>query len=221
MTGKTIPLVLLLLFLLPACINLKQPYREVHYYTLEYPPPRFPDLKPLPVILRVEPFTVSPEYDTDRIVFRNEAYARNTYAYHRWRARPNKLVRDFLARDLRRSGLFLAVFTGENVGQSDYALEGSVEDLLEWDQKAQWLAVLTVDVTLLASREEDITRRIIFQKTFSARQPAARKDPQAIAAAMSQAMASVSGEIIRAVHAAIAAAPPGEAPQPGGSRENP
>ncbi|MEJ2034344.1 MAG: ABC-type transport auxiliary lipoprotein family protein [Deltaproteobacteria bacterium] len=208
MAGKTaLPLLLLLVaLLLPACINLKQSSQEINYFTLEYPPPEFPGLSPLPVTLQVEHFTSSPDYDSDQIIYRNESYARNAYAYYRWRAKPDRLVRDFLARDFQRSGLFKAIFTEEGGRLSEYALEGSVEEFLEWDEKKQWLAVLTLEVTLLAPQEKNISQQIVFQKTFSAREPAASKDPQAVAAAMSQAMAKVSAEIIRAVYAAIASA---------------
>jgi cholesterol transport system auxiliary component len=207
MTGRTILLFSLLIVILPACVDLKQPYQEIKYYTMEYPPPELPALAPLPGALRVERFTISPDYAGERIIYRDEAHARNTYAYHRWRARPDKMVRDFLARDFRRSGVFQGVFTDESGRRADYALEGSVEEFLEWDEKEQWLAVLTVAVTLLAPPETNISERIIFQKTFSARRPAAEKHPQAVAEAMSKAMAEVSAEIIRTVHAAIAPAP--------------
>jgi ABC-type uncharacterized transport system auxiliary subunit len=207
MTARTVPFTLLLLvsFLLPACVDLKQPYREIVYYTLEYSPPEFPELDPLPAIVRVERFTVAPEYDSERIIYRDEAHARNAYAYHRWRARPGRLTGDFLARDLRRSGLFQAVFTEQSGRWADYALEGSVEEFLEWDQEEQWLAVLSIAVTLLAPPEKNISQRIVFQKTFSARRPAARKHPQAVAEAMSLAMTEISAEVIRAIHAAIPA----------------
>jgi hypothetical protein len=131
MAGKTaLPLLLLLVaLLLPACINLKQSSQEINYFTLEYPPPEFPGLSPLPVTLQVEHFTSSPDYDSDQIIYRNESYARNAYAYYRWRAKPDRLVRDFLARDFQRSGLFKAIFTEEGGRLSEYALEGSVEEL--------------------------------------------------------------------------------------------
>lgn len=206
MARRTIPFILLLLvaLLLPACVNIKQPYREVDYYTLEYPPPEFPARPSLPAILQVEHFTTSPEYDSEQIIYRNKVFVRNGYPYQRWRARPGRLVRDFLTRDFRQSGLFKAVFTAPSGRRADYALEGSVEQFLEWDQKKQWLAVLTLNVTLLAPRQEDISRKILFQKTFSSRRPAAQKNPEAVVAAMSQAMAGVSAEVIRAVYAAIA-----------------
>lgn len=206
MAGRTAAFLSLILIalLLPGCVNLRQPYREINYLTLEYPPPAFSALSSLPVTLEVEQFTAAPTYDTDQFIYRNEAFVRNAYTYYRWRVRPSRLVGSFLARDFQHSGLFQAIFTQGNGRLADYALEGSVEEFLEWDQKKQWLADLTLKVTLLAPQEEDITRRVLFQKTFSARQPAARKEPQVVAAAMSQAMAKVSAEVIRAVYSAIA-----------------
>jgi ABC-type uncharacterized transport system auxiliary subunit len=194
--------VLLLVFLASGCAPISPPYVETNHYILEYPPPAFPDLAPLPVVLHVDRFTVSPVYDTDRIIYRDQAHTRNAYAYHRWRTRPDSLIRDSFLRDLRHSALFQAVLADAIGRGADFLLAGTVEEILEWNREEEWLAVLTISVNLVA-REPNGPQGIIFQQTFSARQPAARKDPQAVVEAMSQAMAELSGEIIRAVHAVI------------------
>jgi ABC-type uncharacterized transport system auxiliary subunit len=195
---------LLLLFFLPSagCVQIKQPYIESHQYTLEYDSPEFGDLHPLPVILQVERFTASPVYDTNRMVYRDRDFAREEYAYHRWRTRPASLIQNFLVRDLTRSSLFRAVFSDPTFSP-DYSLTGKVEEFLEWDQEERWLAVFTLTVSLFSLKGAG-GELILFQEVFSSRQPAARKEPRAIAEAMSLAMAEVSGEVIRAIYEAIA-----------------
>jgi ABC-type uncharacterized transport system auxiliary subunit len=199
---RSAPLLLLAL-LFAGCVQIRQPYIQTFHYTLEYAPPEFPALQPLPIILQVERFTASPVYETNRIVYRDRDFARDAYAYHRWRTRPANLVQNFLVRDLTHSSLFRAVFADAAINP-DYVLEGTVEDFLEWDLQDQWLAVVSMTVSLSA-QEGPARQRILFQENFSSRQPAARKEPQAVAEAMSRAMADIAGEIIRTVHAAIAA----------------
>lgn len=199
---RKIPAVVPLLAVLLAagCVRLTQPYVETTFYTLEYPPPVFSDLQPLPVTLRLERFAVSPVYDTDRIIYRDRAHTRNAYAYHRWRTRPGNLVRDLLLRDLTRSNLFQAV-VADAIGRSDYILTGIIEEILEWDGEGEFQAVLTVSISLLEGR--GVNDRVLLQRTFSARKPSASRDPHAVVEAMSQAMASISEHIVRDLHAAI------------------
>jgi ABC-type uncharacterized transport system auxiliary subunit len=197
---RLLPPLLLALFLV-GCVQIRQPYIETFHYTLEYAPPELPALKPLPVVIQVDRFISSPVYDTNRMVYRDRDFARDAYAYHRWRTRPANLVQNFLVRDLTRSSLFQAVFADAAINP-DYILEGTVDDFLEWNLQDQWLAVVNITVSL-SSQEEQGRQRILFQENFSSRQPAARKEPQAIAEAMSRAMAEISGEVIRVVHTAI------------------
>jgi ABC-type uncharacterized transport system auxiliary subunit len=199
---KLLSPLLLLVLLFAGCVQIRQPYIETFHYTLEYAPLEFPGLQPLPTVLQVERFTASPAYDTNRMVYRDQDFARNTYAYHRWRSRPANLVQDLLVRDLTRSSLFRAVLADTAINP-DYVLEGTVEEFLEWNLQEQWLAVLTITVSLSATNGP-ARQRVLFQENFSSRQPAAAREPQAIAEAMSRAMAEISGDIIRVTHAAIA-----------------
>jgi cholesterol transport system auxiliary component len=191
---------LMLCLILGACLNLKQPRTRIEYYTLEYGPPPFEALDPLPVVLRLQRFGVAPTYNTNRLIYRNDAFERDAYLYHKWRANPGDLVSYFLGRDLRQSGLFNGVLAYDSHSPASFMLEGFVDEFLEWDDTSVWQAVLTVSVALMAENEPDISKKILFQKTYHAREPSTRKHPQELAEAMSRAMSKVSGEIIMDVY---------------------
>ena len=189
-----------LAFAATACLNLKQHSQKIDYYTLEYSPPKFGDLKALSATLRVERFTVAPLYNTSQMIYRDRSFRREAYVYNRWRSNPGDLVTYFLARDLRESGLFRAVSPWETEVRTRYALEGSVDDFVEWDTEESWKALLTVSLTLLAEGEPDASKKVLFQATFRSSKPCRQKNAEGLAEAMSEAMAEVSREVIVSIY---------------------
>ena len=191
---------LLLPLLLWGCMGLSQPARRVDYYTLEYDPPGIAVTPPLPVTLHVRPFQISPEYDTDRIIYQTGPYLRQTYTYHRWRASPAQLVAYFLARDLKLSALFAGAFAPDINPGATHEIEGIVDAFHELDTKDGWYAIMTITITLLKVEETDLSQRIMLQKQYSYRESCSAKTPVAVAAAMSRAMAAFSREVIGDLH---------------------
>ena len=183
-----------------ACSSLKEPSPKIDFYTPEYSPPRLRNLKTLSATLRVERFTVAPLYNTHQMIYRDRSFRRQAYVYHRWRSNPGDLLTYFLSRDLRESGLFRAVSPWETQLPSKYAVEGSVDEFVEWESEEVWKAVLAVSVTLLAEGEPDITKRVLFQQTFSSAKPCAQKNAAGFAGAMSEAMAEISLEVIKSIY---------------------
>lgn len=191
-------LLLVLVITMQGCLTLRQPSQKIDYYTLEYetlPLERGAKDLPLPSIIRLERFGIAPVYNTDRIIFRDQAFKRNTYSYHRWRRNPADLVTFFLGRDLRNSGRFRAVSSYNSNMPYTQRLEGVVDEFLEWDTDNGWNVVLSVNITLLDSSETDNTKKVIFQKQFSATKKCDEKHPTFVAKSMSLAMADVSKEI--------------------------
>ena len=182
--------------LLTACLNLKQPKNKIEYYTLEYAPPSSDHRSPLPLTIRVARFSVSPVYNSSRIIYRDKAFKRQPYAYYMWRANPGDLVSYFLSRDMKQSGLFKAVLTPGSSFPHAYLLEGSVDDFYELDREDAWEAVLSVSIAVIDENESDISKKILFQKTYRSTKPCLQKNPRALAQAMSRAMLEVSEKII-------------------------
>lgn len=197
-------LCLSILVIMGGCLNLKQPRNRVQHYTLEYASPQIRDLKPIPVSLQVERFSVAPIYNTNRIIYREGPFKRDEYFYHKWRANPGDMVTDFLRRDMRNSDLFEAVLPYDSIVRVSCALEGSVDEFVEWDGPEGWKAVLTVTVALMSNNEPDVSRQVLFQKSYRTEKPLSEKNPQALARAMSQAMREISTAIIKDVYSALA-----------------
>lgn len=198
MSPKKMVVILFLIFvLLPgACLNMKKPMSKIEYYTLEYAPPQIIGVKSLPGTIRIERFTVAPTYNTTRIIYRNQSFKREAYVYHQWRVNPGDLVTYFLNRDIRHADLFKAVIPYDSRLPSSYMLEGSVDEFFESDDTESWNAVLSINITLMAEDEPDISKRIIYQKSYHTTEQCERKHPESLAAAMSLAMSRISKEIV-------------------------
>lgn len=186
-----------------SCSGLKQPRQKVDYYTLEYEPPETTDLAPIPYILSIEDFSVAPTYNSNRIIYREGAYKRDAYIYHRWKDNPGAICRYLLGRDLRESGIFKAVLDRGSSSSSHLILEGSVDEFCEWDMEDNCKAVLAISITLRSEEEPDISKSIIIQRSYSAEQACKQRNPAALAEAMSQAMADISKRIIEDIYISL------------------
>jgi ABC-type uncharacterized transport system auxiliary subunit len=202
-------LILLMGLTLPlsACLDLKQPSSKIEYYSLEYDPPRMGDRQSVSHVIKVELFSVSPIYNTRKIIYRDDAYKRSAYGYHKWRANPAALVTYFLARDMRQSGLFKAVVTPNSRFPHAYVLGGSVDEFFESDTQAGCQADLSLNIVLMNEHETDVSKKIVFQKSYHIRKPCRQKNPRALAEAMSTAMAEASTQIIDEVYNRLANRP--------------
>ena len=192
------------ILLLPAaCISLKQPSNKIEYYTLEYDAPELSGLAQLPYAIKIEPFIAAPTYNTTQIIYREQSFERDAYNYHKWRVNPGSLVTQLLSRDIRDSGPFKAVISHESRLKPSFTLEGKVEEFFELDGQDQWNAVLSLSITLVKEDKQDIDDRLIFQKSYRAMEPCEKRNPRALAAAMSLAMKRLSEEIIKDIHSTL------------------
>lgn len=202
--GKIFLIIIFLGIFLAGCMSLKQPAAKINHYTLEYDPPQFQELKPLPFIIMVERFRTNPCYDTDKIVYSQKEFKRDAYNYHKWRSRPGDMVTYYLARDLKASSLFKAAFAISSRFSSLYIIEGTVDEFFELDRKGLWKSVLTVNITLFAADEPDISKKVIFQNKYTSQEICREKKPEAVAEAMSMAMKKNSKMIIADIYNSLA-----------------
>jgi ABC-type uncharacterized transport system auxiliary subunit len=206
---KALVMLLALPLVFVSCLGLQQTEEKMQFYTLEYDPPQVDDLAPLPVVIRVEKFSVAPPYDTYRIIYRDRSFKRDAYSFYKWRAGPGDLVTYFLGRDLQASGLFKAVLPQDSRAPVSHVVEGRVEEFFEWDAEPNWKAVLSLSIVLSVADEPDVSKRILFQRTYHATFPCEQKNPRALAAAMSRDMSEISNKIIRDIYDATKAHPGG------------
>ena len=200
LAGKIFFICLVIGMCIGGCLGIKHPETKIHYYTLEYDAPEMVDLQPLPYIIHIERFSVSPLYNSNRMNYSSKPFIRDAYHYHKWQVNPGDLVTHYLKRDFQQSDLFKAVFSHANRFSSSHVIEGTVDKFFELDGQDLWEAVLSVGITLIAANEQDIKKRILFQKKYGIKEACSKKTPQAVAEAMSKAMARISEMIQTDIH---------------------
>ena len=157
--------------------------QEVQYYALALPPRASAPSSPAPVqaSLVVRPFTAQPPYNRDRMVYRASPYEFDFYHYHRWVTKPADMLTTLTRRTLQQSGLFTTVYPTPDA-QADLRLGGVVRQHEEVDQAQSWQAVLSIEVWLSRSQEP----APFWFQSYSATRLAAKRNPAAVAEAMSQ-----------------------------------
>lgn len=198
-----VALLLFPLLVCSSCATHQTNEPQSSYYTLEYAPPVFSGLPVLNTTLRVASFDTAPEFDTDRMVYRPDKYTLATYPYRAWMAKPAAQVRYFLERDLQRSGLLTAVLSDTSRLRPAYLLGGSVDKFLEIDEAKNWEAELSLSIILQRMPSSDGMAKVLGQRQYTVRKICVRKNPRAVAEAMSQAMAELSKEIQQDIYAFI------------------
>jgi len=72
-----------------------------------------------------------------------------------------------------------------------------VAEFQEVDAADGWKASLALTVTLLDTTQEELPRRVVFQKNYRVQEPLPEKTPQGLAQGMSRAMEQLSARIIQ------------------------
>jgi hypothetical protein len=106
------------------------------------------------------------------------------------------MVTDFLKRDLRHAGLFMAVLSARDPQEARFVIEGGVEEFLEVDDGKSRKALLIAVVALLDLSHRDLPRRVVFQKTYRCEALFAQRGSAGFAEAMSRAMSQLSAQVI-------------------------
>lgn len=187
---------------LSACAGARHNVPDTRYYTLEYEPPQI-TAQPSSAIITVSRFGVAPEFNTPKMIYRDLSFGRQEYTYHQWRSSPQVLVADYLRRDLTKTGLFQAISGPASFLAATHQVEGLVEEWMEIDGSDGWQATAELTITLLDLRALEAPDQVLFQRTYRDSQPCAKKNPGAVAEAMSRVMRTLSAQIIADIHAAV------------------
>ncbi|MEW6219424.1 MAG: ABC-type transport auxiliary lipoprotein family protein [Thermodesulfobacteriota bacterium] len=181
---------------------------EVVHLGLEYPSPGPAPGLAIPVVLGVRQLAAVPPFDTDRLLFREQAFRLEAYFYHRWQADPGQLVTTALVRELRGRQRLAGVVTEDSAVQPRLWLEGSVEEFVHWHGADGWEAVVAVHL-LLMDREAPATQPpVLWRRGYQARRPCASPHPEDAAAAMSAALAELASRVAGDLEAQLAGARP-------------
>ena len=191
--------IVLVLSFIWGCGSAKSTY-VVRQYLLEYSPPAPAGLTQSGEVIRVDMFSTAQAYGSTAMLYRPSAFELNSYSRERWRVTPGEMVTDFLLRDLRHSGSFKAVLSYDDPGEGRFSLAGTVVDFLEVDGGTEPVARLSVDVTLLDTTQREITKRIVFQKTYTVEEALKDRSARSLTESMSRAMQKFSGELVADIH---------------------
>lgn len=191
---------------LPGCFGgISLPDEE---FMIEYASPEFTGYGQLNEVLKVGKFTPAEAALDVSMVRRTAQNKRENHPNAWWKVHPGYLVTDNLLRDLRRSGLYRAVFSYKDDAESRYALGGTVEEFMESDSAGKPQAVLTVAVTLLdKTGKQNPAKGVVFQKTYQISEPMPASAPAALAAAMSKALERFSRTVQEDLYQAIKSRP--------------
>jgi len=194
---------ILLIAFLAGCLGGTAPPPLVRQYALEYTPPRAENVFRTEALLKVGRFSVDRLYIGPAMLFRKGPFQREAYHEQRWRVSPGDMVTDFLKRDLRHAGLFRAVLSARDTEETRFVLEGGVEEFLEVDEGESRKALLVAIVALLDLSAKDVSRRVVFQKTYRCETLFTQEGSAGFAEAMSRAMSQFSGQVITDVEGAL------------------
>lgn len=204
--GLQVGIIIVLSAMLSACMGNSAPSKPTYYYTLDYPSPSVRLNHQLPAILRVERFTVSPPFHTQRIIYADKGTMRNSYAYHQWIAPPGELLPYFLVRDLRKTNGFKAVLTPDASLSATHSLHGWVEEFIEKEGTSNCHAKAIIHISLINNLNSDLTQKIMLQKRYQAATPCKAKTPAALAEAMSAVLAKISTDVTKDIHSRLSTA---------------
>jgi ABC-type uncharacterized transport system auxiliary subunit len=175
----------------------------VEQYALDYQAPALPGRAPLATGVKVARFSAAQEIAGTDMLAQPGPYQRQVWDYQRWRVSPADLVGDYLARDLRASGLFSLVLSHHDPSAVRFKLEGALERFQLSESPQGPAAVLEMSLTLLDIRERDLPRRLLFQRGYTAEVPLAQAAPLDLAQGLSRAMAQLSAKVIADLHQAV------------------
>jgi len=178
--------------LLTGCIGLNNTPPQIDFYTFEYEPPDAALTVTTAYILKIDGFHVSSVYDDDRLLIRSQAFKRNEYSRHRWRANPGDLVADYLARDLARTAFFHAVVRTEPIPDYSHLLTGTIEEFYQRNDGEQWQAILSLNILVVDETSAPGAGNVIFQQRYAFQEPVSDQSPVGFVAGMSTAMRKLS-----------------------------
>jgi len=197
--------ILLFLILTSGCSLGGKPAYLIKQYIFEYPSPVVEGVVQVNELIKVERFSVAQDFNTLSMVYREGAFQRGLDPYHRWRINPGDMVTDYLMRDLRKVGLFRAVFSYNDGEDTRYLLEGRVDEFLELGEKDDRKAALSLNITLLDLTKKEAIEKVVFQRDYRYIEPIETRTPEGLAQGMSKAMEKFSKQLIKDLDQAIRA----------------
>ena len=197
------PFLFICFFVLQSCANSGKPRYDVENYLLDYQAPTFENKVKLSTTIRIYRFTIASAYNTQNMIFRTDDYTLDFFNYNRWAVNPADMTADTLLRDMQASGLFRAVFSRYTVEETRFILQGGINDFYLRIADNGKFAIISMEITLKDSLQQETTKRIVFQKKYSHEELLTDQSPHGYCQAMSKALKNLSQQITTDIYEAI------------------
>lgn len=195
-------LVMSCFFLATGCATGGKPQYNIEKYLLSYPAPSWNQTEKLPVSIKFNRFSIATAYNSTHMIFRNDGYSFDAFNYSRWAVNPADMVADSILSDMRGSKHFLAVFSRHQTDEGRFIISGGIEEFYLRIDKNGKTALISMSISMEDSREKESGKKIMFQRNYHREEPLQAQSPRGYCQAASQAMQSMSREIISDVYAA-------------------
>jgi len=195
--------IILVTIALTSCISPTGSAPPVRQYVLEYPTPNAAGGGGIGELLKVEQFNAARLFAGPSMLYRKGPFRLDAYHEYSWRIAPAEMMADLLRRDLRHAGIFRAVLSPRDTEEARFILEGGVEEFLEVEEGRGRKARLVATLTLIDLSRQEVTERVVFQKTYQSEALFQAEGASGFAEAMSRAMTQLSTQVIADIDAAL------------------
>lgn len=166
----------------------KQPPPQISYYMLETEPgPECTGRPVLPAVLQVRGLSISPGFDSRRLVYRLPGNAWTSDYYHLFLTEPGGMLTSVVSGFLAGSKLFASVAGPGLDLDADYILEGAATAIYgDFRDPDKPEAVVELQFFLLDDRGED--NALILDKTYRQTAPLTEKSPAGLVQGLNEAL---------------------------------
>lgn len=144
---------------------------KIQYYVLAVPNG---DTPALATPVRVDDFSIDDPYATRQLAYRMSPYRLAYYNFHRWAGSPEVVVAS-AAREYLEHG-------NTDAEGAPFEIGARVRRIEEIDDDDRWSGALTIEFTV---RREGV---VVLERSYSETERAARRNPEAVVAALSRAL---------------------------------
>lgn len=208
MNIKSIILLIVLLFALSSCINLKTPYPAIEYYRLNQEPTAFKNTGSISGSLQIRNFTAREDLNSDQLVATIDSTKLHRYFYHRWAADCPDLVTDFFIQRLSNLKAFSGgVFKTATIAIPEYILEGQILEMIASNSTTPDLknnfATVSLKITLIKRLSDKYDKLVILNKTYNNKILRPDNEVTSIAPAFSKAYSQITDKIMFDIQEAV------------------
>lgn len=146
------------------------------------------------LVIKLAPVRATRAFVGSEIIYTDEQYDWNSYAYSRWSDAPVRLLQTLFQVALEKSDLFGAVLPPTSVSEAELLLESTLLDLshhIKDDGTSE--GVVRVRFYLI----NNSTKTVTATKEFVSRVPASSQSAQGAAGALNKAAINVAGDLTR------------------------